>query len=70
MSKPRMRVMLLGATGTIGRATAAALIAAGHEVVAVMRPGGGAALRLCGPSALLGPACKRGAALATGKAEM
>ena len=34
-----LRVLLLGATGTIGRATAAALIAAGHEVVAVVRPG-------------------------------
>jgi divinyl chlorophyllide a 8-vinyl-reductase len=34
-----LRVLLLGATGTIGRATAAALMAAGHEVVAVVRPG-------------------------------
>ena len=32
------RVFLLGATGTIGRATAAALLAAGHEVVCLVRP--------------------------------
>lgn len=35
-----MRVLLLGATGTIGRATLAALIAAGHEVVCFLRPRG------------------------------
>lgn len=34
-----MRVLLLGATGTIGRATARALAARGHEVVALSRPG-------------------------------
>ena len=39
MPNPSLRVLLLGATGTIGRATAAALVAAGHEVVAVVRPG-------------------------------
>lgn len=32
-----MRVLLLGATGTIGRETAAALIAAGHEVACFLR---------------------------------
>jgi divinyl chlorophyllide a 8-vinyl-reductase len=32
-----MRVLLLGATGTIGQATAAALLAAQHEVVALVR---------------------------------
>ena len=32
------RVFLLGATGTIGRATAAALIARGHDVVGFVRP--------------------------------
>lgn len=32
-----MRVLLLGATGTIGRATTAALRAAGHDVVALVR---------------------------------
>ncbi len=32
------RVFLLGATGTIGQATARALVAAGHEVVALVRP--------------------------------
>lgn len=33
------RVMLLGATGTIGRATARALLEEGHEVVCLVRPG-------------------------------
>jgi divinyl chlorophyllide a 8-vinyl-reductase len=33
------RVMLLGATGTIGRATAQALLDDGHEVVCFVRPG-------------------------------
>ena len=37
MSNHPIRVLLLGATGTIGRATAAALVAAGHEVAAVVR---------------------------------
>lgn len=37
MSKPRARVMLLGATGTIGRATLDALLARGHEVVCFLR---------------------------------
>ena len=37
-SLPR-RVMLLGATGTIGRATAQALLDDGHEVVCLARPG-------------------------------
>ena len=32
------RVLLLGATGTIGRATARALVAAGHDVVCLLRP--------------------------------
>lgn len=38
----RKRVMLLGATGTIGRATARTLIADGHEVVCFVRPRAGA----------------------------
>ena len=33
------RVLLLGATGSIGRATARALVSNGHEVVALVRPG-------------------------------
>jgi divinyl chlorophyllide a 8-vinyl-reductase len=37
MSKPRARVMLLGASGTIGRATLDALLARGHEVVCFLR---------------------------------
>lgn len=34
-----MRVLLVGASGTIGRATLRALLRRGHEVVAVVRPG-------------------------------
>lgn len=37
-SRPR-RILLLGATGTIGRATARALVRHGHEVVCLVRPG-------------------------------
>lgn len=49
------RVALLGATGTIGRATAHALIAAGHDVVAIVRkeptvPLPGATLRRADPA--------------------
>jgi divinyl chlorophyllide a 8-vinyl-reductase len=51
MPNQSLRVLLLGATGTIGRATAAALIAAGHEVVAVVRPGGAAVPEGCAPLA-------------------
>lgn len=36
------RVFVLGATGTIGRATVRALVERGHEVVCFVRPGGGA----------------------------
>ena len=35
--RARKRVLLLGATGTIGRATAAALIGCGHDVVCFVR---------------------------------
>jgi divinyl chlorophyllide a 8-vinyl-reductase len=35
------RILLLGATGTIGRATARALLARGHEVVCLVRPRAG-----------------------------
>ena len=38
---PARRVLLLGATGTIGRATAAALLERGHSVVCLIRPAGG-----------------------------
>jgi divinyl chlorophyllide a 8-vinyl-reductase len=37
MPGPTMRVMVLGATGTIGRATTAALLARGHTVVCIVR---------------------------------
>lgn len=40
-AKGRRRVCLLGATGTIGRATAAALVRQGHDVVAFVRAGAG-----------------------------
>lgn len=39
-SRPR-RVLVLGATGTIGRAAVRALIARGHDVVCLVRPRGG-----------------------------
>jgi divinyl chlorophyllide a 8-vinyl-reductase len=53
-ASPR-RVLVLGATGTIGRATVRALVGRGHEVVCLVRPRGtsgaeafdGAAVRLC-----------------------
>jgi divinyl chlorophyllide a 8-vinyl-reductase len=35
------RVLLLGATGTIGQATARALVAAGHETICLVRPRAG-----------------------------
>jgi divinyl chlorophyllide a 8-vinyl-reductase len=38
-NKTPRRVLLLGATGTIGRATALALLQAGHTLVCVVRPG-------------------------------
>ena len=40
------RVLLLGATGTIGQATARALLRHGHEVVCLVRPRSGVAGRL------------------------
>ncbi|KQW42012.1 MULTISPECIES: NAD(P)H-binding protein [unclassified Roseateles] len=40
------RVLLLGATGTIGRATAKALLRRGHEVVCLVRPNAGVGGRL------------------------
>jgi divinyl chlorophyllide a 8-vinyl-reductase len=43
--RPR-RILLLGATGSIGRAALGALAARGHEVVGIVRPGRGA---LAGP---------------------
>lgn len=37
--EPRGRICLLGATGTIGRATAASLVRRGYDVVCFVRPG-------------------------------
>ncbi len=42
-SSPLKRVLVLGATGTIGRSTAAALAAAGHETICFVRPRSGSA---------------------------
>lgn len=43
-----LRILLVGATGTIGRATARALAARGHEVVCLVRPGSAGAKDLPG----------------------
>jgi divinyl chlorophyllide a 8-vinyl-reductase len=43
-----MRVCLLGATGTIGRATLRALMRRGHDVVCFVRPGSGGAQAIGG----------------------
>lgn len=43
LSKAPRRIALLGATGTIGRATAAALVRRGHDVVCFVRPRAGGA---------------------------
>ena len=60
---PAHRVLLLGATGTIGRATLAALQARGHHVTCALRPGTapppgatGLTLDLSDPQASLGAA--------------
>ena len=45
-SPHRRRVFLLGATGTIGQATAHALLQRGHEVVCLVRPRAGVGGRL------------------------
>ncbi len=45
LSRTPRRVLVLGATGTIGRATVDALAARGHAVVAVVRPGSALAIR-------------------------
>ena len=49
MSGAAQRVLVTGATGSIGRATVAALLQRGHEVVALVRPG--AAARAALPAA-------------------
>jgi len=55
MTQVSKSVLLLGASGTIGRATARALIASGHRVVAPVRPG--AVTEVAGvPCAMTGPA--------------
>lgn len=59
----RQRVLLLGATGTIGQATAAALLRQGHEVVCLIRPRTGASGKQPAPD---GQARLQGAAWRTG----
>jgi divinyl chlorophyllide a 8-vinyl-reductase len=57
MTYARKSVLLLGATGTIGRATYAALVAAGHDVIAPVRAGADASdLPLAIPCAMTRPA--------------
>jgi divinyl chlorophyllide a 8-vinyl-reductase len=52
-------VMLLGSTGTIGRATAGALVAAGYDVIAPVRQGSDAgAMPFCVPSPMTEPALR------------
>lgn len=55
MDASRKRVLVLGATGTIGRAAARALVQRGHDVVCLVRPraGGGGALAPADSEALL-----------------
>jgi divinyl chlorophyllide a 8-vinyl-reductase len=50
----RQRVLLLGATGTIGRATARALVRHGHEVVCFVRAHRGAAPSIAGCTVRVG----------------
>lgn len=47
-ARPDRRVFLVGATGTIGRATARALVERGHEVVCFVRPRSGSSADLAG----------------------
>lgn len=60
-SAPRRRVLMLGATGTVGRATVRALIERGHAVVCLVRPraGAGGALTPDGIARLLDGAAVR-----------
>ncbi|WP_428332810.1 NAD(P)H-binding protein [Novosphingobium sp.] len=51
--QPR-RVFVIGATGTIGRATVRALVQAGHEVVCFVRPGSAALAELAGATIRFG----------------
>lgn len=46
MAAAPMRILLLGATGSIGQATAAALVARGHSVACLVRPRAGPGGRL------------------------
>jgi divinyl chlorophyllide a 8-vinyl-reductase len=46
MIRPVFRVLLAGATGTVGRATLSALLGRGHAVTCVLRPGRGAGAAL------------------------
>ena len=65
-SRPRLRVLLLGATGTIGMATARALLRNGHEVVCLVRPRQGG---LPSPADMALPERLSGATLILGSAD-
>lgn len=52
---PRQRVLVIGATGTIGRATVRALSARGHEVISLVRPPGATGARSAHAGANLSP---------------
>jgi divinyl chlorophyllide a 8-vinyl-reductase len=54
VTPPARRVLLLGATGTIGRATARALLRQGHEVVCLVRPARGGPAAAAEQQQLLG----------------
>jgi divinyl chlorophyllide a 8-vinyl-reductase len=48
LSAGQRRVLLLGATGTVGRATARALLSRGHQLVCLLRPGAAVPAELAG----------------------
>ncbi|WP_353230792.1 NAD(P)H-binding protein [Novosphingobium sp.] len=52
-SGSRLRVAMIGATGTIGRATVAALVGLGHDVVCFARARGGIAPQIAGTTVRL-----------------
>jgi len=56
----RRRVFMLGATGTIGRATVKALVRHGHDVVCFVRPRRGGALAAADASAMAGATIRYG----------
>jgi len=53
-ASPRRRVFMIGATGTIGRATVRALIRHGHDVVCFVRPRNGQTPAIAGATVRIG----------------